>query len=458
MGKIFGPITLVWFATIAALGVRWLVQAPEVLAAVNPAYAVHFFAANGHVGFLVLGSVFLVVTGGEALYADLGHFGLLPIRNAWLFVVLPALLLNYFGQGAMLLTTPGVEHPFFEMAPAWALPFVVILATMATVIASQAVISGAFSLTMQLIQFGYLPRLTIRHTSEHHRGQIYLPAINLMLFVVTVGFVLAFRSSANLAAAYGIAVTSTMALTSILFFLYLRRRLHWALWKALAFLLFFLPIDLAFFGANLVKVADGGWVPLVLGSGIFLVMLTWKQGRAAVARAQAEGRLPLELLLQDLEGRQVDRVRGTAVFVGAPRLYTPSALLHNLKHNQVLHDRNILLRVTTKSRPHVPADQRVRVEALGGGFYAVELDYGFFEQPCVADDLMQVEIDGQRLQPMRTSYFVRRERLELTAKKSTLGRARKQLFALIKHASADVADYYGLPAGRVIELGERVQL
>ncbi|HYE56986.1 MAG TPA: potassium transporter Kup [Rhodothermales bacterium] len=457
VGKVFGPLTLTWFLTLAVLGVSWIVRAPEVLAAINPAHAVTFFSHNGLLGFLVLGSVVLVITGGESLYVDLGHFGRGPIRNAWFAIVLPALLLNYFGQGAMLLTTPGVEHPFFELAPGWALPFVVVLATMATCIASQAVISGAFSLTLHLIQFGYLPRLTIKHTSEHHRGQIYLPAVNAFLFVVTVVFVLSFQSSANLAAAYGIAVTSTMTLTTILFFLFTRRRWQWPLWKSLAFLAVFLTIDGAFLSANLVKVADGGWVPLLLAAVLFTVMLTWKQGRTLAHDIQAEGQLPVEMFLDDLARRDIERVPGVAVFV-SPRFATPSALLHNLKHNHVLHEKNVFLKVTTVSRPRVAQEQRVTIHPLGLGFYAVELNYGFFEQPCVADDLMKLKLDGKKLRPMETSYFVRRERLVVTPKKGPLGKLRKQLFAFIQHASTDTADYFGLPAGRVIELGERVQL
>jgi KUP system potassium uptake protein len=457
VGKIFGPITLAWFLMLAVLGVSWIVRAPGVLEAVNPLHAATFFAHNGWLGFLVLGSVVLVITGGEALYVDLGHFGLGPIRRTWFTVVLPALLINYFGQGAMLLARPEVEHPFFEMAPAWALPFVVVMATLATVIASQAVISGAFSLTLHLIQFGYLPRLTIRHTSEHHRGQIYLPAVNAFLFVVTVLFVLAFQSSANLAAAYGIAVTSTMTLTSILFFLFTQRRWKWPLWKGLVFLLVFLTIDLAFVGANLVKVAHGGWVPLVLGALLFMVMLTWKQGRTLAHDIQAQGQLPVDMLLEDVARREIPRVPGVAVFV-APRFATPSALLHNLKHNHVLHEKNVFLRVQTVSRPRVAEPDRAKVKPLGHGFYDAELSYGFFEQPCVADDLMKLDLDGKKLRPMETSYFVRRERLVVTPRKGPLGKFRKQLFSFIQHASTDTADYFGLPAGRVIELGERVQL
>ncbi len=366
VGKVFGPIMMLWFVVLAVLGIRWIAQAPEVLTAVNPVYAVRFFVDNGVLGFLVLGSVFLVVTGGEALYADLGHFGIVPIRNAWFAVVLPGLLLNYFGQGAMLLTHPeGFEHPFFKMAPEWALPFLVILAAMAAVIASQAVISGAFSLTMQLVQFGYLPKLAIRFTSEEHQGQIYIPAVNGMLFALCIVFVLVFRSSANLAAAYGIAVTSTMALTTILFALRLRRRRGRLVGAALVFLVCFLPIDLAFFGANAVKIMDGGWVPLALGLVLFAVMLTWKQGRQTVSDARAEGRLPLDMFLDDLARRPQTTAKGTAVFFGASPHTTPSSLLHNMKHNHVVHERNVFLEVNTVSRPRVVEANRFRCRALG---------------------------------------------------------------------------------------------
>ena len=461
VGKVFGPIMVLWFVVLAGLGIRWILHEPGVFAAINPAHAVAFFAQNGGLGFLVLGSVFLVVTGGEALYADLGHFGLIPIRNAWLAVVLPSLLLNYFGQGAMLLEAPErISHPFFMLAPEWMLPFVVVLAAMAAVIASQAVISGAYSLTMQLIQFGYLPRLSIRFTSEEHQGQIYIPTVNWALLAVCVLFVLAFQSSANLAAAYGIAVTSAMTLTTLLFARLLRRR-HASPAPALAFLLFFLPIDLAFLGANLVKLPDGGWVPLVLGIVLFMVMLTWKQGRQIVSDARAEGRLPLDMLLDDLGRRPQNQVPGTAIFFGASAHDTPSSLLHNMKHNHVVHARNVLLQVRTVSRPRVAEGERFRVRPLGPGFYYAELDYGFFEQPNVADDLMKQTIDGKPMRPMETSFFVRRERLVVTRLKGQarkMQRWRRQLFALMQHASADTADYYGLPAGRVIELGERVQM
>ena len=458
IGKIFGPVTLLWFIVLAVLGVANIIKAPEVFAAINPLYGARFFVDHGWAGFLVLGSVFLVVTGGEALYADLGHFGLKPIQHAWFALVLPALLLNYFGQGALLLDDPSaVAHPFFRLSPEWALPFLVILATLATSIASQAVISGAFSLTMQLVQFGYLPKLTIVHTSEQQEGQIYLPFVNAALYIVCVVLVLTFKTSTNMAAAYGIAVTSTMAITTVLFFTLTRRRWRWPVWASWAFLLVFLPIDLAFFGANIIKIAAGGWVPLLLAAILFMIMLTWKQGRTLISDAARASRLPIGMLIDDLGRRSVERVAGTGVFFHPSRSETPSTLLHNLKHNHVLHERNLFLTVKTVSRPRVAPEDRAKIAPLGQGCYHVDLLYGFVEQPCVADDVLKLVVDGQPLKAMETSFFLRRERLEVTPLKG-LARWRKQLFALMSHASADSADYYGLPAGRTIELGERVAL
>ena len=456
IGKIFGPVMLLWFGTLAALGVRMILQYPGVFEAINPYHGYYLFVHNGFLGFTVLGAVVLAVTGGEALYADLGHFGLRPIRQAWLAVALPALLLNYFGQGALLLTDPeGFEHPFFHLAPAWFLPFLVVLATLATVIASQAVISGAFSLTMHLVQFGYIPRLKIVNTSNEHAGQIYVPFVNWALLAACILLVLAFRSSSALAAAYGIAVTSTMAITTFLFAVFARRRWGWPGWAVAAFLLVFLPIDLAFLGANLLKVVHGGWVPLALALGLFGLMLTWKRGRETVTDVQYEGRLPIEMLLEDLARRDVERVPGVAVFFNARSHVTPSALLHNLKHNHVLHERNLLLNVRTVSRPHVPEAERAELVELGQGFYRAELSYGFAETPCVADDVAKLTPGGTPARPMETSFFLRRERLVVTPRKG-MSRWRKHLLAVMTHAAADAADYYGLPPGRVIELGERV--
>jgi len=461
VGKIFGPVMVVWFSMLAALGIYHFVQHPGVIEAVNPVHAVDFFRANGFVGFTVLGSVFLCVTGGEALYADLGHFGRKPIQYAWLGFVLPSLLLCYFGQGALLLSSPEAQasmhdfHPFFQMAPAWFLPFQVVLACVATVIASQAVISGAFSLTMQLVQFGYLPRLKIVNTSEHHAGQVYLPFVNGALLVGCVALVLTFRSSSALAAAYGIAVTSTMGITTVLFTVLARRRWKWSWALALGFLLVFIPIDLAFFGANALKIMHGGWVPIVIALGLFVIMMTWKKGRTLVQDAQHEGRLPVEMFISDLASRDVPRVKGTAVFFNPVRHVTPSSLLHNFKHNQVLHSRNLFVDVETMSRPFVPKENRFEIEDLGADCYQVVMHYGFAEQPTVAEDLIGLEMPGGPVKMMSTTFFMRRERIVTTGRGGMM-RWRKQAFATMQHASADVADYFGLPVGRVIELGERV--
>ena len=456
VGKVFGPVMIVWFTMLAVLGIYHFVKHPGVIEAVNPLHAAQFFAANGFVGFAVLGSVFLCVTGGEALYADLGHFGRKPIQYAWLGFVLPALLICYFGQGAMLLADPStVEHPFFQMAPEWFRPFQVIIACVATVIASQAVISGAFSLTMQLVQFGYLPRLKIVNTSEHHAGQVYLPFVNWALLAGCIALVLAFQTSSRLAAAYGIAVTSTMGITTVLFTVLARRRWKWSWPLALGFLLLFIPIDLAFFGANLLKFAHGGWVAVAVALVLFGVMITWKRGRTLVQDAQHEGRLPVDMFITDLAVRDVPRVQGTAVFFNPVRHVTPSALLHNFKHNRVLHARNLFVDVETLSRPFVAKDNRFEVEDLGAGCYQVVMYYGFAEQPTVADDLFALDLAGGPVKVMDTTFFMRRERIVVTDK-GGMARWRKQTYATMAHASADVADYFGLPVGRVIELGERV--
>ena len=456
IGKIFGPVMVVWFTMLAVLGVYHFVRHPGVLEAVNPLYAVDFFRTNGFVGFTVLGSVFLCVTGGEALYADLGHFGRKPIQYAWLGFVLPALLLCYFGQGAMLIADPAtVEHPFFQMSPVWFRPFQVVIACVATVIASQAVISGAFSLTMQLVQFGYLPRLKIVNTSEHHAGQVYLPFVNWALLGGCIALVLAFGSSSKLAAAYGIAVTSTMGITTVLFTVLARRRWKWSWPLALAFLFVFIPIDLAFFGANTLKIAHGGWVAIAIAAVLMGVMMTWKKGRTLVQDAQHEGRLPIDMFISDLASRDVPRVKGTAVFFNPVRHVTPSSLLHNFKHNQVLHRRNLFVDIETLSRPFVASENRFEVEALGYGCFQVVMYYGFAEQPTVAEDLFRLDIEGGPVKMMDTTFFMRRERIVAGAK-GGMAMWRKHTYATLSHASADVADYFGLPVGRVIELGERV--
>jgi len=363
VGRVFGPITILWFLSISLLGLRQIVNAPSVLAAINPWYGFEFFANNGAPGFVVLGAVFLVITGGEALYADIGHFGTLPIRLTWFGVVLPALVLNYFGQGALLLAEPeAAVNPFFRLAPAWALYPLVALATAAAVNASQAIISGAFSLTLQAIQLGYSPRLKVIYTSARIIGQIYVPVVNWALMISCIGLVLGFGTSSHLAAAYGVAITTTMLITTILFYLVARRRWHWPTIVALPVAMFFISIDLAFFSANMLKIAHGGWLPIMVSAIILFLMLTWRKGRKILRAHLGDICVPLEALLPDLESNRISRVPGTAVYMSGNRCGTPLALLHNLKHNKVLHQQVILLTVRTEDVPYLTAlTERVEV-------------------------------------------------------------------------------------------------
>ncbi len=457
VGRVFGPLTLVWFGTLAVLGLLQIVQNPSVLAAANPLYGARFFAENGLVGFLVLGSVFLVVTGGEALYADMGHFGVKPIRLAWFTVVLPALLLNYFGQGALLLREPeAAENPLFNMVPEWGVIPLVVLATAATAIASQAIITGAFSLTMQGIQLGYLPRMRVLHTSKTEYGQVYVPALNAALMVACIGLVLAFQTSTNLAAAYGVGVTTDMTITAVLLFVVMRERWGWALAAALPLTALFLVVDLAFWGANIVKVPQGGWVPLVIAVLIFTVMATWRRGRTILSARMAEGALPLDLALPDLS-RRATRVPGTAVFMHGNPTTTPPALLHNLKHNKVLHERVIFLRVEVLGQSYVAADERCDVEHITEEFYRLHLRYGFAEVPDVAAELGRSDFGGRPIRPMETTYFLGRERLFSTDKPG-MAPWRERLFSAMSNNAANAADFFGLPPGQVIEIGARVEI
>jgi KUP system potassium uptake protein len=458
VGKMFGPITLLWFFLLAALGVMHIVRAPGVFAAINPLYGARFFAGNGYNGFLVLGSVFLVVTGGEALYADMGHFGRKPIRTAWYWVVLPALLLNYFGQGALLIREPAaVENPFFRMVPEWALYPVVVIATMAAVIASQALITGAYSLTMQAVQLGYMPRVEIRHTSGRERGQIYIPSVNWLLMISCIGLTLGFQRSTNVAAAYGVAVTTTMVVTTLLLFTVERERWRWPLWATLLFTGFFLVVDLAFWGANIVKIPHGGWFPLVVGAILFALMATWKTGRAILAERLQRGTLPIDLFLEDVGGRTVQRVPGTAVFMYGNRSGTPPALLHSLKHYKVLHEKVVLLSVETQEVPHVPEAERVSLEELGHGFYRIVLAYGFMEDPCVPDALAAVRADGLELRPGQISYFLGRETL-IPSKNPGMAPWREHLFAVMSRNARTATSFFGLPPNRVVELGAQIEI
>jgi KUP system potassium uptake protein len=458
VGLLFGPVMIVWFVTLAILGAIWVVREPAVLTAFNPLHAVTFFGANGWHGFVVLGAVFLVVTGGEALYADMGHFGKKPIRVAWFAIVLPALFLNYLGQGAMLLTNPATaSSPFYLMAPRWALYPLVVLAMMAAIIASQALISGAFSLTRQAIQLGYSPRLDIRYTSSHHQGQIYIPQVNWGLMFATLGLVLGFRTSSALAAAYGIAVTLTMLITTML--TYLVARSAWGVPRAVAgsLALFFLVIEFAFFGANLTKIAHGGWFTLVIGAVVYTGLSTWKRGRALLAERMRERLYPFDRFLQDIAAYPPQRVTGTAIFMTSNLQGTPPTLLHNLQHNKVLHERVILLTVVTSDVPHVPPEERTQVEPLGQGFFRLTLRYGFMEEPDVPDALREASDRGFLIDLADTTFFLGVETL-LATRRPGLPLWRERLFVLIARNAVRANSFFKIPPDRVVELGMQVEL
>jgi KUP system potassium uptake protein len=459
IGRVFGPIMAVWFLTIAGLGVRQILRHPSVLEAVSPIHAVRFFAAHHWHGMLVLGAVVLVITGGEALYADMGHFGRRPIRFAWYVFVLPALLLNYFGQGALVLEDPAAgANPFYAMVPSSLIYPMVALSTMATIIASQALISGAYSLTRQAIQLGFFPRVTIVHTSGEAEGQIYIPEINSALMVACVWLVLSFKESSALAAAYGIAVTGTMSITSLIYYQVLTKTWHWPNWKAVPLVGMFLIFDLAFFGANLMKFLDGGWFPVGLATVIFLVMTTWKKGRALLARNLADKLLPTSMFLDDLRTLKPPRVPGTAVFMSSNPNGVPVVLLHHWKHNQVLHETVVLLSVISETLPEIAPNHRLRVNDLGQGFFHVTAFYGFMQTPNVPD-LMQRAAAEHKVpyRPAATSYFLGRETL-LATKKSGMQPWRKALFSFISRNSRSATQYFGIPPDRVVELGMQIDL
>jgi KUP system potassium uptake protein len=457
VGAVFGPVMILWFTTLAVLGVYHALQMPSVFQAMNPATAASFFARNGWHGFLVLGAVFLVVTGGEALYADMGHFGVRPIRLTWFGLVLPALLLNYFGQGALLLSEPSAAaNPFYRMAPEWALYPLVVLSTAATVIASQALISGAFSLTRQAVQLGYTPRMRIEHTSIREIGQIYIPAVNWTLMIACIGLVIGFRSSSNLAAAYGISVTGTMMITTVLFFVVMRERWHWSLPAAGALATLFLLVDLSFFGANLVKILQGGWFPLVVATAIFTLMTTWKSGRRVLANRLKESTLPIEAFLEDSRVATLARVPGTAVFMFGNQ-GTPPALLHNIKHNKVLHQQNVLLTVRTEEVPHVTDAERVTVSDIGHDFWRILIRYGFMEDPDIPAVLNKLNVEGLSLKKMETTYFLGREVL-IATKAPGMAIWREKLFAWMSQNARSATSFFQLPPNRVVELGTQVEI
>ena len=458
IGKVFGPITLAWFVTLALLGFRQIIIEPSVLGAVSPHHALRFFLAHGGRALVVLGSVFLVVTGGEALYADMGHFGRRPIRLAWFAVVLPALLINYFGQGALLLRIPAaVENPFYRMAPEWALYPVVAIATAATVIASQALISGAFSLTMHAVQLGYVPRVTVEHTSARERGQIYIPAVNWLLMLACIGLVLGFGSSSNLAAAYGVAVTTTMVITTLLFYVVARHRWRWPAPVAIGITGFFLVIDIAFWVSNLIKIPHGGWFPLAVAAVMFGIMTTWRRGRQVVADRIGAGLLPIGLFLETLDESALQRVNGTAVFMYGNPDATPPALLHNLKHNQVLHRRVVLLIVETAEVPHVSEEERATVEDLGHGFYRAFLRYGFMEEPDVPAGLERLASAGLVFRKLETTYFLGRETL-IRSRRREMSSWREALFVVMARNARTASSFFNLPPNRVVELGAQIEL
>jgi len=458
VGGLFGPVMVIWFLCIAALGIRWIIRAPQVLGAINPGHAVTFFEQNGWHGFAVLGAVFLVVTGGEALYADMGHFGRRPIRLAWFGLVLPALLLNYFGQGALLLvSSEPARQPFFMMVPSWGLLPLVVLSTVAAIIASQALISGAFSLTRQAIQLGYAPRLDIQHTSSAEIGQVYVPQVNWLLAISTVLIVIGFRSSSALAAAYGIAVTMTMVITAILLYVVAIERWQWPRPAAVCVTAIFLAIDLSFFGANLVKIVQGGWLPLVIGTLIFSLMTTWKTGRRLVAERLTARAFPLEEFVAAVSNMPPTRVSGTAVFMTAQPHGTPPALAHNLRYNKILHEHVIVLTVTTAPVPHVPSDRQVQVQALGHGVFNVRVQYGFMQDPDVPAALIKAQELGAELNLDDLTYFLGRETIIVT-KRPGMATWRERLFVVMARNAVRATAFFRLPPERVVELGVQVEM
>jgi KUP system potassium uptake protein len=455
IGRVFGPVMIVWFTTLAVLGASHVVREPGVFRAVWPGYAVQFFADNGMTGFLVLGAVILVVVGGEALYADMGHFGRRPITLGWYALVLPSLVLVYFGQGALLIREPSaVENPFYRMAPDWALYPLVVLATMATVIASQALISGAYSLTQQAVQLGYSPRMRITHTSEHHVGQIYIGSINWLLMIACIGLVLGFRESANLAAAYGVAVTTTMVLTTILFYVVARQHFRWpAKWVVPVCVVMF-AVDLAFFTATLFKIPDGGWFPLVAGLAVFTLLSTWRTGRLLVQRRVMRRGLPIETFVA--EAAHLHRAPGEGAYLFATPFLTPPSLLANLRHNDSLHEVVLLVAVVTERRPRVPGARRADVHDLGHGFHQVVLHYGFMQQPDVPGDLADHVADEVAVNLDSLSYFIGRESIRVTPRPG-MARWREHLFAFMSRNSGNAA-YFRLPTEQTLELGVGVEL
>ena len=458
VGGLFGPIMLIWFVVLGLLGLSNIVLQPRILLALNPWHGIDLLISAPWPGFVMLGAVFLAVTGAETLYADMGHFGRTPLRTAWLYIVLPALLLNYSGQGALLLTEPNaLQNPFYRLAPSWGLYPLVALAATATIIASQAVISGAFSITRQAIQLGYLPRLLIRHTSEQEIGQVYVPLINTGLLVAIILLVLGFQTSGSLGAAYGIAVTGMMAITSGLAFLYMRST-GWSLPMAACVFGFFLVLDLTFLSANLLKIAEGGWFPILVAAIVFAIMSTWWRGRRVLAERRARETMPLGSFLDSVRPDHPPRIAGTAVIMARDIQQVPSALLHALKHFKVLHERTVLMSVATKDVPHVTDDDRLEIRDLGKGFFTVCVWYGFMDEPNLLRALAQCRLQQLRFSLMETSFIIGREKLVASRRRSLLRRWRKQLFIVMSNNALDATEFFRIPPNRVVELGGQIEI
>ncbi len=459
IGALFGPVMLFWFAALGLLGVWHIASHPSVLTAINPWYALHFFGINPLLAFLALGAVVLAITGGEALYADMGHFGRRPIKRAWLWYVFPLLYLNYLGQGALILDNPAaIRNPFFLLVPEFLLYPMVALATFATVIASQAVISGAYSLTRQAIQLGYCPRLQIKFTSEHEMGQIYIPNINWLLLIAVVALVLMFRTSSNLASAYGIAVTMTMMIDTILAFVVVRALWQWSWAKAGLFLVAFILVDIAFFSANIIKVLDGGWFPLLLGLTIFTLLATWKRGRALLYEKLKQDSMPLDAFIKSLAYGSPHRVEGTSIFMTPNPDGVPRAMLHNLLHNKVLHETVVLLNVRGEDVPYVPECERVEVKKMPEGFFQVLVRYGFKDEPDIPAALALCAPCGLKYEPMETSFFLGRETIVPCARVDCMPRWRQYLFTLMFRNAEAATAYFKIPTNRVVELGTQIEL
>ncbi|MHC1744529.1 MAG: potassium transporter Kup [Syntrophobacteraceae bacterium] len=458
IGKLFGPIILVWLGAIASLGLIQIVRNPAILTALWPGYGIQFLLRNGTSGFMVLGAVFLVVTGAEALYADLGHFGRLPIRLTWGSLVMPALVMNYFGQGALLLVSPeSAYHPFYALVPPWAVGPMVLLATLATIIASQAVITGSFSLTRQAIQLGYLPRMRICHTSAAHVGQIYVPQVNWVLMVCTIGLVVGFGSSSGLAAAYGVAVTSTMLITTILFCVVVQQRWGWSRFRASLLAGIFLLVDVPFFSASVSKVLHGAWFPLLIGAVFFMLMITWEQGRGHLFRELKSMAPTFEDFKKTLETDPERRISGQAIFLTGNADTVPAALMHNLKHNRILHSQIAFLHFRTADMPRVPNFEKIEAEKLGGGLYRIVASYGFMEEPNMTNALALAHGMGLGFKMEDVSFFLGRERLEL-GEHPKMARWRSNLFLLMSRNATDAATFFDIPSDQIIEIGVQLKI